>query len=55
MPGGVLHAQRATIREDAALRNKAIYLALGVVRTCIVHLIRGSLSYAGWKAQLTHS
>ncbi len=55
-------ALRVKIREDVVVRNKAIYLALGVLpealaavfpattlQTCIVHLITNSLDYANWK------
>ena len=31
VPGGVLRCPRVKIREDAVVRNKAIYLALGVL------------------------
>ena len=32
VPGGVFDALRVKIREEAVVRNKAVYLALGVMR-----------------------
>ena len=52
VPGGVFDALRVKIREEAVVRNKAVYLALGVMRDGfrtlrrVIFMIAGKLDFS---------